>query len=100
MVAFVINTIDAALLAIGDLQLTMPQCDALGVTGTAVTVCTTVLIHCVMCFDRILPVAKPQAVHSLDGLPANSTLDSTHFSWLFLVHIKTNHTCMQIWIHG
>ena len=58
MVAFVINTIDAALLAIGDLQLTMPQCDALGVTGT-ITVCTTVLIHCVMCFDRILRVVKP-----------------------------------------
>ena len=57
--AFVINSIGAALLAIGDLQLTMPQCDALGVTGTAVTVCTTVLIRCVMCFDRILQVAKP-----------------------------------------
>ena len=56
--ALVISSIGAALLAIGDLQLTMPQCDALGVTGT-VTVCTTVLIHCVMCFDRILRVAKP-----------------------------------------
>ena len=56
--AFVINSLGAALLAIGDLQLTMPHCDALDLTGTA-TVCTTVLIHCVMCFDRILRVAKP-----------------------------------------
>ena len=56
--AFVINSVGAALLALGDLQLTMPQCDALGVTGTA-TVCTYVLIRCVMCFDMILRVAKP-----------------------------------------
>ena len=97
MVAVVIITIGAALLAIGDLQLTMPQCDALGVTGT-VTVCTTVLIHCVMCFDRILRVAKTTSVHSLDGLPANSSLGSTHFSWLFLVHITIILVCR--WIHG
>ena len=58
LITLTINSIGAGMLADGDVPLTLEACDALGNASTSM-VCITVLIHCLMCVDRMIRIFAP-----------------------------------------